>query len=118
MSGVVLAVRVEHSTNALVMSTPVSATWVAVALFERLAVPLVTLLTIAASLGPGTSQPAAIITARATDLANLAPFVRRLSCVIPISVANSGQGVCHTGRRLYRPRAMHGKIPESQASRP
>ena len=57
MSGVVLAVRVEHSTNALLMSTPVSATWVAVALFGRLAVPLVTLWTIAASPGPGASQP-------------------------------------------------------------
>jgi hypothetical protein len=79
MSGVVLAVRVEHSTNALVMSTPVSATWVGVELFGRLAVPFVTLLTIAASPGRGASQPVVIITARAANLANFAPFVRRLS---------------------------------------
>ncbi len=43
-----LSVRVEHSTKALVMSTPVSAIWVGVALFGRLAVPLVTLSAIAA----------------------------------------------------------------------
>jgi hypothetical protein len=43
-------VPVEHSTKALVMSTPIRAIWVEVALFGRLAVPLVTLLTMAASL--------------------------------------------------------------------
>jgi len=47
-SALVLAVRVEQRTNARVMSTPASATWVGASLSGRLAVPLVTVLTMAA----------------------------------------------------------------------
>jgi hypothetical protein len=87
------------------MSTPVRAIWVAVALFGRLAVPLVAVLTIAASLGSGMSQPA-MIAARAANLAKLTPFRRRLSCMVRIS-GEIGQGVCHTGPGRHRRGARH-----------
>src|SRR5262245_23066772 len=60
-----LSVPIEHSTKALVMSTPVSATWVGVALFGRAAVPLVTLSTIAAWAETGASHAAAMTNASA-----------------------------------------------------
>ena len=65
-SGMGLSVPVEHSTKALVMSTPVSAIWVGVALFGRAATPLVTLSTIAAWADVGASQAATTIASRAS----------------------------------------------------
>src|SRR5215510_14847571 len=63
-----LSVPIEHSTNALVMSTPVSAIWVGVALFGRAAVPLVTLSTMAAWAAAGASHATtSASSARTTD---------------------------------------------------
>ena len=80
-----LAVRVEQTTKALVMSMPLSVTWVGVALFGRLAVPLVTVLTMAPSLTAGTTQArAARIAIRAVSQSRRAPACARLPAMAPM----------------------------------
>src|SRR5437879_4675314 len=89
MSGVAWVVRVEQTTNDLVMSVPAgSAIWVAVVLAGMAWLPLVTIFTMAASANPGSSAAAS---------ASANPIVLNTRVDAPMPEAREGQGVCHAG---------------------
>src|SRR6185503_10048286 len=92
----VFAVRVEHRTNAFVMSIPGSETCVAVELFGRLAVPLVTALRTAPSPGAEPRQT------RVTKAASAVSFrrVRTSNATMPARAWSKG----------------YAKLPRGQAS--